>query len=134
MAEFPYITYHISGERKEDTKPPAPIPEKPRVQKPKRKAPSAASSILDFEPEKTDVAKFWDLYHELPETQLESEDISAIKSKLTTIATEKGYTFKTEPDKTIATIIQLDHCPWSGETCPCQSLINDGECKRGLFR
>jgi len=126
--EYPNLTYHV---------PPQETKRKKRQPPPRRHSQTAADSLFDFEPQKTRVAEFWDLYHELPE-EPEAPEVTQMKADLRSYANEHGYSVKTNLDlnKTIRGFIQFEGCPWSPwakEMCPCSRFKEDGKCKKGML-
>lgn len=119
--DLPEAFYHPYYKPKKKPKPPAP-----------RRGGAMGDLLSDWEPPKSDIATFWDIYHELDDGAA-SPGVAKIKAAVTAAAGAKGLTIKGDLDKTIEAFLEVGSCPWVHEMCPCTRLTDDGVCKKRML-
>lgn len=108
-----------------------PAPEPVKRARPK---PGGVGDLLsDWEPPKSDIATFWEVYHDLDGDGAASPEAAKIKTAVTAAAGAKGLTIKGDLDKTIEAFLEVGSCPWAHEMCPCTRLTEDGFCKKKML-
>jgi len=106
-------------------------PKKAKPKPPPRRGGAMGDLLSDWEPPKSDIATFWDIYHDLDGK--ETPQAAKITAAVLAAAGEKGLTVKGDLGKTVLTFLELGSCPWEHEMCPCSRLIEEGYCKKKML-
>jgi hypothetical protein len=105
---------------------------KPKPPTPRRGG-AMGDLLTDWEPPQSDIATFWDIYHEMDGDGAVSPEVAKIKAAVTAAAGAKGLTVKGDLEKTIQAFLEVGSCPWVHEMCPCTRLTEDGVCKKKML-